>query len=545
MRKRCILGYSVVAIAFALCHMATGPYDDAHFFKRIALHALNAGSLAWNVSEGPVYGVTSQLFQALSVLVLAVTHEYYMLATRGVALACIVAGFALSWALTRKLDGGLSSAMAFVTPVVMYPVLSGMETTLVFLLLTAFLWLLYADGAERRHFALAPGLAVLVYLARPDALLLVLPLLLYERRARSGRWPLAEFALVGGLLGLALVFFRYFYGTALPLPFYAKQAVFTPYDPHFLELSRQARNVRCSLFLAFTAPLWWLGLQRRDATNLALLGTSLAFCAYHFFFTVDVMGMHGRFYAPAVPWLAFASARGVATLAREKSQIRNALLPAAIYLGFIGLLLVIGWLPTQSAQPTERVDTVSYALLVPMLATALVVALSGRAPARFAPFILVAAFWSVCVRLSTDALHAFTDEQFLEFQTQRYTVYRGLDTLRACFGERIHIYHSEAGLPGLRFQNGIVSDLAGLLSPRWLFRAPGSFDELCTRDRPEAIFLPHKNYGALNREILRGSCIKGYRRMVAESSSPLHVRKDLVPRYRACAQAQRDFFVVP
>jgi hypothetical protein len=79
-----------------------------------------------------------------------------------------------------------------------------------------------------------------------------------------------------------------------------------------------------------------------------------------------------------------------------------------------------------------------------------------------------------------------------------------------------------------------VTDLAGLLSPDWLFRKQ-SFDARCFADRPEAIFLPHKNYQSLNQEIAAGRCIHGYRRVIPASASPLYVRKDLLKRYKQCA----------
>ncbi len=97
------------------------------------------------------------------------------------------------------------------------------------------------------------------------------------------------------------------------------------------------------------------------------------------------------------------------------------------------------------------------------------------------------------------------------------------------------------GLPGLRFQHGKVTDLAGLLSPRWLFRET-SFEQACTSERPEAIFLPHKNYQALNAEIQASPCLRGYRRVVSDSSSPLYVRRDLAPQFGACAHSRNDPF---
>jgi len=140
-------------------------------------------------------------------------------------------------------------------------------------------------------------------------------------------------------------------------------------------------------------------------------------------------------------------------------------------------------------------------------------------------------------------VHAYSDEQFLALHTARYTVYRGLDVLRACFGDALHVYHSEVGVPGLRFAHGKVTDLAGLLSPAWLFRET-SFDQACATQRPEAIFLPHKNYVGLNREIRASQCIAGYTQVVQKSSSPLFLRNDLLPRFRECSLRANDRWIV-
>src|SRR5690606_19830010 len=105
--------------------------------------------------------------------------------------------------------------------------------------------------------------------------------------------------------------FERYYGTALPLPFYAKQRLLSPYDPHFLAISAGVRRIRVGHFLFVAVPLCAAALGRRDRTNLLLLGVSALFVAYHYFATVEVMGMFGRFYAPCLPLLALASARGL------------------------------------------------------------------------------------------------------------------------------------------------------------------------------------------------------------------------------------------
>ena len=56
-------------------------------------------------------------------------------------------------------------------------------------------------------------------------------------------------------------------------------------------------------------------------------------------------------------------------------------------------------------------------------------------------------------------------------------------------------------------------------------------DALCLAQKPELLFLPHRNYARLNQLLTEGRCIEGYTRVVEKSSSPLYVRRDLLEQY--------------
>jgi hypothetical protein len=317
----------------------------------------------------------------------------------------------------------------------------------------------------------------------------VLPLFVFLRPISSPRVVIGQLILIAGLLLAVLVALRLYYGTALPLPFYAKQRLFSSYDAQFVALARATGYERLGEFALVGVPLVLLSLARRDRRNLVLVGSAAAFVAYHWFSTIDVMGMHGRFYVPAQPLLAVSAARGIEMLAARASALTRAELPMA----------------------------------------ALLLAIVGGSSAS---------------RLNAERLRIPSDEDYLVRQAETTTVHRGLDTLRACFGDRLHAYHSEIGLIGLRLLRGKVTDLAGLMSEEWAFRAPGSFDVLCERDSPEAIFLPHRNYAGLNREVTASRCLSRYEKVVSQSSSPLYVRRDLATRFHACAEKRHDVFVV-
>jgi hypothetical protein len=529
------LGYAATIALFTYALLEREPYDDAYFFKRIALNFLDHGRLAWNVDEGPSYGLTSQAFELLAVLVTLLTRNYYVLAVRGLLVACLVAAYVLLLRCTARADRGMSATYAFCSPVILYTALSGMETAFALLLIALFLWVLYARGASW-HWAVAPGLVLLVYVTRPDAALLITPILLFERFRETRRIPLREILLLGAGLGLILLAFRLGYGTALPLPFYAKSATFSPYDAHFKDVSRAVRSLRFGLFLASALPLLLLGAMKRDATNRILLGSAALYAIYHYTSTIEVMGMQGRFYAPALPVLIVAASRGLTRQGTEKDRWTSALL-ASGFVGACALLWGVHWLPRRQ---DWFMDQVSTGLYIAAGASALL-AFAAFADAR--SLLRDGMAWCTLALTSAGLLFSYSmrapgqldDDAYLTRHAHHVTTYLGMTPLRACLGDRIHVYHSEIGVTGLRFQNGTVSDLVGLMSPRWLFRTE-SFDAVCSAERPEAIFLPHRNYRVLNQEITSSGCLQHYVRVVQDSSSPLFVRKDLFQKYAGCAR---------
>lgn len=518
--------YTLVVTAFSLALLDREPYDDSYFFKRTALNFLDHGVLAWNVAEGPVYGSTSQLFQLVMVGITAITRSYTFLATRLFLLACLVATLAILLRLTRARDGGFAAVIACCSPVVLFTAISGMETALALLSVTVVLFFAFDPRGRAMPSALAPVCVALVWLTRPDAAVLVLPLLIV---ARADGWPVRELSLAAVLIVVSLVVCKVYYGTALPLPFYAKQRMFSPYDAHFLAVSSPLVPVRFGHFAFVALPLLLAALMRRDRVNLTLLASVACFVAYHLTSTIEIMGMIGRFYAPALPVLTFAAARGVEARPPAPRDVW-------MVLACLGALVAIAAFLHATGRGPDRVRLGNY-VCIGLAGIALLAAAPAGRLFRAGPPVVMLVIGLVSLS-SWAPLKVRSDDAYLTVHTSKFTVYRGLDTLRRCFGDAIHVYHSEVGVPGLRFIHGTVTDLAGLLSPAWLFRT-ASFDTLCRRDRPEAIFLPHKNYQRLNAEIRAGECITGYQRMVDESSSPLYVRRDLAPAFLICRNEER------
>jgi hypothetical protein len=529
--RNLVLGYAAVVALFTFATLAREPYDDSYFFKRFALNALDHGALAWNVADGPVYGITSQLFQAIAIATAAVTREYWMFSVRVLLALSLVGAFWILLAIAHRASRSSAAAVAFCSPVALYSVLSGMETAICFALLAGLLWLLFDQRGQRVSWVAAPILSFLAWLARPDTVLLTLPPLLVSRWVQAHRAPLRELLCLGALVTLTLGCFKLYYGTALPLPFYAKQLLVSPYDAHFIQVSNEVQKLRFGISLVVALPLAFVGALRLDRENLTLLGSALLFDLYHLMTTIEVMGMQGRFYAPALPLLVIAAARAGAVSPRPSGVL-------ALLLGYFacfGLLVVGGRLPLESGWRLDQVPLPHYFATATGALVLFLSPLVERLRAAGSASVLAATAVAIPFAHGFEARAPASDLEYIDRHVAHTTVYRGIGVLRACFGDAIEVYHSEVGVPGLVFQHGRVVDLAGLMSPDAIFRRR-SFDTMCAVDQPEAIFLPHKNYRELNAEILRGRCVQSYRRVVEESSSPLYVREDLHARYLECSQ---------
>lgn len=531
-----LLLYVLLVALVLIVGMDRHPYDDSYFFKRFALNLLDHGALAWNIADGPVYGSTSQLHQLLVVALTAVTRAYTVFAVR-VALACALClGYVCALRTGARRGALAAPTLAFCSPVMLLSTLSGMDTALVFALL-ACLCDVCDPERERASPSAAPVVLVLaIWLARPDAVLLALPVWVGLHFQVHRKLPVRPLLWLAAAVAACLLWFRWYYGTAFPLPFYAKLRALSPYDAQFIALSEQSGRQRFSIFVWAALPLVLLAVQRLDFVNLVLVGTVVVFVSYHRITLVDVMGMHGRFYAPGLPVLALAASRAQT----QPWGMRRTVLGLALYLVGVGVLVHQKLLPTGRLADDDNLTRAYYVLGT--LAGVFVLVrgygsrLLGLREGLSAVTVVMISMLATVVSFHPKRFDILSDTEYLLLHEQQTTVFRGLEMVRACFGDGIHVYHSEVGVVGLRFEHGTVTDLAGLLSPDWLFRRE-TFDTACLRDRPEALFLPHRNYAKLNTEIKRSRCIEGYVRVIKESSSPLYIRSDLYERYQGCVRS--------
>jgi hypothetical protein len=542
------------AIFFALCSLwtmrALGSndfWDDALFFQRIGFNLVHHGVAAWNVSEGPVQGNTSQLFQLLAALVVALAPDHYQLAVKlwsGAALwmaLVLAARFTLRSGLSpsEPKAGALAVLLCcFCAPALHLLIASGMETLTALVVLGLFF--LTLGRAHARQFSSRAiellalvALAVLTYGVRPDLLLLTVPAtcVLWEPGVPllGQRRLLETFALTALAIGVLLALLRAYYGTAFPLSFYLKTRWLSPYDADYLALDLEGSRRQLLTWLTACAPFIAIALFRLRRWSGVLLLSSLGFVAFHHLSTVEIMGYHCRFLLPATFGVALAAASAWPTFAQRAGRWRWAL----VVLWPLGVVFFYlqGWIESTGVDfHLGWVDAWDWAAFV--VPTCVLLSIP-RAAEKWQ--------WGLPVLLLVGGLRplrlpdALDDQSGTRRLAASLSAMEGIYTLKECLPEPTHLYHSEIGVPGVLFLQSTVTDLSGLMNPHLVFDRP-SFDSYCLADPPAALFLPHRTHQRFNREIAASACLRQYRRPanMGNSSSPLYLREDLLPSFEAC-----------
>ena len=446
-------------------------YDDALFFRRFALNLWEHGVWAWNVEDGPVHGNTSQLWQGIVALLALVAPERVLLLSRLVSAAALVAAGALLMRSRPK----AAVVVGLLSPLVLPTVLSGMETSVTVALGAALLVVPRGAGV----------LTVLLYAARPDTALLSLPTLVLRRQ-----WTHLAGAVAG--IGALLALYQWGYGSALPLAATLKVGGVSALEPDMLAMTVQAGRRHGLHALLAVTPLLICGWRSWRSWLPAAL-----FFAFHAFVSVDVMGLHGRFYAPAVPWLIFA--------VRDLKSAPAGLVWAAA----VGLAVHLGAVQGEDGWAIGQVSRWSWLAFV-----------VGTAAACWRPWLLPV--FVTCGVVHLGSFDAPMKDRPLAMRLRVGTAsWQGMPTAVRCVGPDAHVFHSEIGVPGVQFRR--VTDLGGLMTP---YDTP--FDAQCESHQPELIWLPHRNYTRKRAEAEASPCLlQGYREVTTTTAAPLYVRNDL------------------
>ena len=452
-------------------------WDDAYMFVRYADNLLAEGKLAWNPGGEATYGLTSPLY-------LLVVVPFRLLAPGNAALA-IVGSSLLSGAAFLALLVLLLATQTHASPlgrralvllglfavaVAMYHMLthfvSGMDTLFALAYLTAYIvlakWHERAPSGARA--VLVGVLGGLAYFVRPDlmlyAALVPLAALAFGPTARHRKHALLIGAITAGVLAGQMAFAHLYFGTALPLPFYAKSL--TLYGPAIRAKHRLTPVVQLAQYaVSFWFPLLLIAVDflvnlrnredRRAPVDLGLLVATVLFVAYYLGFVLQIMYMGARFYYPTLPAILFLAAQSAARLTRRLlpgAPERVARLPRGLCWLAAGLLLYTLLPPARVA--FEKLQ-------------------AARGQGRFARFSLAD-----------------------DYDRNHRGYWFALDTL-STLPDDVVLAATEIGRPGVLNPTKTIIDLTGLNDTRV---ARQGFDAASLLDvqKPDLIYMPHPDY---------------------------------------------------
>jgi hypothetical protein len=511
-------------------------WDDALFFRRVAYNIIHHGTAAWNQLDGPVFVNTSQLFQLVAAGLFALFPGYYNAAVIFWSAACIAASWWFCWRAAQT--GNMGSLLLFCllhAPAVFLTIATGMETATVLLVLSSFIHFSLRGIPSKHGLLLMTSLQLAVYLARPDALLLSMvtaPGLL----ALQGKLKNALLLVGATLVALALLSgaFAAYYGTPVPLAAFLKVSPISIYDQHYLGLGLSSKLMNLTQLGLLVLPVVPVIALRLDRINVVLSAAAVTFIAFHALTTNEIMGYHARFYAPALPFLFVAAARG---LQRADRPWKRAML---IAVGVLTLVLVTLAYRADLIEVDVGMAAVGphqyllYFAGVPLVAALMFFKPRIQRGGALVAALALASYQMVSTAPAAAGVVSDGESDWATFRINKGQA--GLDIIKKCFPEPVRLMHSELGLPGALFPESSVLDFTGLAN-RAVVNGTFDFEDVCRSQAPEFIFRPHETHRNLNRELSASKCLaKGYTQVVSRRMSlcPLFVRNDLLQTYKSC-----------
>src|SRR3954447_10866660 len=77
-----VVEFTVVCAAIIVSYWPDGLWEDGYFFLRYARNTWTHGVMAWNIADGPVHGMTSQLYQLFTIILYRVATGYFVTMTK-------------------------------------------------------------------------------------------------------------------------------------------------------------------------------------------------------------------------------------------------------------------------------------------------------------------------------------------------------------------------------------------------------------------------------------------------------------------------------
>jgi arabinofuranosyltransferase len=200
--------------------------DDAAITLRTVLNVTHGFGLTFNIAER-VQTYTHPLWMGLLTIGYLLTGNVYV-TTFAAAMLCSIAAF---WMVVTRANSPLQAAAAAIVFVFSQAFVdystSGLENPLFNILLAAFVAVFVNGGLDRgRWLTTLWGLAALLYLTRPDAVLIVVPLLGVATWSVRKPATILQSIAIGSLPAVAwTIFALLYYGFPFPNTAYAKLAM--------------------------------------------------------------------------------------------------------------------------------------------------------------------------------------------------------------------------------------------------------------------------------------------------------------------------------
>jgi len=335
-----------------------------------------------------------------------------------------------------------------------------------------------APEPRPRSYALFGALGGLSLAVRPEfatlAALVPTSIVIFAKSPAQRRAGLAALGATFGVLAAHLAFCKLYFGSALPLPFWAKGT-----DLYGAGIARAYRGGTTHDLLTWLGFFWPLFvpivvdigasprafLRETPAIEKGILAAALFLMGYSWLVVTPIMGHSQRFFYPPLPLLVYLSAASVGRLLKLASE-----------------------------RGSGKASGVA-------LAGALVYGLSMLAP----PF----------AQAGKDLTNAMTGGVFARFDMRKHSLEQGpqrywfgLDRFSALPDDAV-IATTEVGMLSALNLKKTVIDLAGLNEPKFAL-SKFSADTLFTAWKPDLIYMPYPHYTAMIEEIQRHPAFADY-----------------------------------
>ncbi|MBS1717144.1 MAG: hypothetical protein JSS72_05375 [Armatimonadetes bacterium] len=443
--------------------------DDAMMWQRYAANLFSTGRLAWNPGEPPAYGLSAPLFLVVGIpcrlLCAGNAATAALLSSVASGVVMLLALPMLAFAVCRRRLAVLfaAGAVAYGSTLLAPHFGSGMDTCFS----TACLAGYFAAVARRIDWRWLAASGGMMFWVRPDLALFPVAACLglaLEEPSYGRRTLVGTFLALGLVLGANWMYF----GSPVPLPFYAKSTgiyqqstVYLRYHPLGITAPR--------LFLAAFWPLALVALPapflRRSVLDGAVLLGCFGFAAYFSFGALQIMGENARYYIPLVAPLSYLAARTMLSLPAFKFS-----LPAwGLAVGGIAAFGFVG-LGIPDAIPPSFTYT------------------------------------------RTDLQH---------FQESYRYYWEGLDRV-AQVAPGLTLASTEVGMPSIMMPTWRIWDLSGLNDSEIAKR--GYQPEMLAKNKPDIIYM-HPEYEQLNSKLTHSPGFEDYEVIHLRSVMPCALRK--------------------